>query len=153
MIVESCHKEETYALGERLGQIAAPGLIVALSGDLGCGKTVFTQGFAAGLHITEPVTSPTFTILQVYEGGTLPLYHFDLYRIGDIEEMDEIGYEEYFFGNGAALVEWADLFPELFPPETIHVTIRKDFTKGEDYRSIAITRDGEDFCPFEGKAL
>ena len=145
MRLESYDPADTYELGKRLGKTARPGMVAALSGDLGCGKTVFTQGFAAGLGVTVPVTSPTFTILQVYEGGRLPLYHFDLYRIGEREELEEIGYEEFFYGQGASLVEWADLFPELFSEETVRIVISKDFSRGEDYRSIEITGAGEDF--------
>ena len=148
MIFEMRSPEATFALGEKLGRQARPGDIIALSGDLGAGKTVFTKGFASGIGITDPVTSPTFTILQVYEGGRLPMYHFDVYRLGEPEEMDEIGYEEYFFGNGVSLVEWADLFPELMPPETIHVTIQKDLQQGENYRKIEITP-----CDFSVKTL
>jgi len=138
MTIESHSAEETFALGEKMGKEARPGMVIALSGDLGAGKTVFTQGFAAGLGVRGPVTSPTFTIMQLYEDGRLPLFHFDVYRIAEPEEMDEIGYEEYFYGNGVSLVEWADLFPELLPPETVHVTIRKDLTKGDSYRRLEI---------------
>lgn len=109
MVIETRSPEETFALGEKLGREAKPGQIYTLNGDLGTGKTVFTQGFAAGLGITEPVNSPTFTILQVYEEGRMPFYHFDVYRIGDVEEMDEIGYEDCFYGEGVCLIEWAEL--------------------------------------------
>lgn len=102
------------------------------------GKTVFTQGVAAGLDITEHVNSPTFTIVQIYEKGRLPLYHFDVYRIGDIEEMDEIGYEDYFYGEGLCIVEWADRIRELIPADAKHITIEKDLEKGFDYRKITI---------------
>ena len=123
---ETWSPEETFALGKKLGEEAAPGEIFCLDGDLGVGKTVFTQGFAAGLGVTEPVNSPTFTILQIYEEGRLPLYHFDVYRIGDPEEMDEIGYEEYFFGDGVCLIEWASLIGELIPEGARRVLIVKD---------------------------
>ena len=130
--------QETFALGKRLGEQAKPGEVYCLDGDLGVGKTIFTQGFAAGLGIDEPVNSPTFTIVQQYDSGRLPLYHFDVYRIGDIEEMDEIGYEDYFYGNGVCLIEWADLIRELLPEETGRITIEKDLEKGFDYRKIQI---------------
>lgn len=131
--------QETFALGEKLGKTARPGQVYALSGGLGVGKTVFTQGLAAGLGIQGPVCSPTFTILQVYEGGRLPFYHFDVYRIGDVEEMDEIGYEDCFYGEGVCLVEWADLIREILPAQTIHVEIEKDLEREDyDYRSITI---------------
>lgn len=130
--------EETFALGKQLGQQALAGQIYCLDGDLGVGKTVFTQGFAAGLGIDGPVNSPTFTILQIYEEGRLPLYHFDVYRIGDVSEMDEIGYEDCFYGEGVCLIEWAQLIPEILPADVIRIVIEKDLTKGFDYRRIII---------------
>lgn len=130
--------QETFALGERLGQQARAGEIYCLDGDLGVGKTVFTQGFAAGLGIEEPVNSPTFTIVQQYDSGRLPLYHFDVYRIGDVSEMEEIGYEDCFYGEGVSLVEWSQLVPEILPDEVIRVRIEKDLTQGFDYRRITV---------------
>jgi tRNA threonylcarbamoyladenosine biosynthesis protein TsaE len=112
--------------------------VYTLIGDLGVGKTVLTQGIAGGLGITEPVCSPTFTIVQVYEEGRLPFYHFDVYRIGDIEEMDEIGYEDYFYGEGLTMIEWANLIEEILPPRYRQITIEKDPQKGFDYRRITI---------------
>lgn len=138
MKIETFSAEETYALGKKLGSEAKPGDVLTLIGDLGVGKTVFTQGFADGLGITEPISSPTFTIVQVYEEGRLPLYHFDVYRIGDVEEMDEIGYEDYFYGEGVCLIEWAELIQEILPDNIISVTIEKDLEKGFDYRRISI---------------
>ena len=138
MIIETYSEEETFALGERLAKEAQPGQIFSLEGDLGVGKTVLTKGMAAGLGITEPVSSPTFTIVQVYEEGRMPFYHFDVYRIADPEEMDEIGYEDYFFGEGICLVEWANLIEELMPAHTIRITIEKDLEKGFDYRKISV---------------
>lgn len=135
---ETFGEEETYRLGERLGQGAQSGQVYTLIGDLGVGKTVFTKGFAKGLGIAEHVSSPTFTILQVYEGGRLPFYHFDVYRIGDVEEMEEIGYEDCFFGGGVCLIEWADLIKEILPANHIQITIRKDLEKGFDYRMITV---------------
>ena len=138
MIKESFCPEETYALGKSLGEAAKPGDVICLNGDLGVGKTVFTQGFAAGLAITEPVNSPTFTIVQEYHDGRLPLYHFDVYRIGDISEMDEVGYEDYFFGEGVCLIEWSNLIEEILPDHMTSVTIEKDLRKGFDYRKITV---------------
>lgn len=138
MVVETRSPEETFALGESIGEAAKPGQVYTLNGDLGVGKTVFTQGVAAGLGITEPVSSPTFTIVQVYEEGRLPFYHFDVYRIGDIEEMEEIGYDDYFFGEGVCLIEWAQLIEEILPEDRIAVTIEKDLSQGFDYRRITI---------------
>ena len=137
-VIDSFCAKDTYELGEKLGQMAKPGMVISLTGDLGVGKTVFTQGLAKGLGIEEPVNSPTFTIVQVYEEGRLPLYHFDVYRIGDIEEMDEIGYEDYFYGEGVCLIEWADLIREILPEQMCRVTIEKDLEKGFDYRKITL---------------
>ena len=138
MIYESNSPEETYQLARKLAVKARPGQIYTLDGDLGTGKTVFTQGMAAGLGITEPVNSPTFTIVQEYTDGRLPLYHFDVYRIGDPEEMEEIGYDDYFFGEGVTLIEWANLIEELIPDHAIRIRIEKDLEKGFDYRRITI---------------
>lgn len=138
MIFETDCARETWEMGKKAGELARPGMVVALDGDLGVGKTVFTQGFAAGLGIAEPVNSPTFTIVQIYEEGRLPFYHFDVYRIGDVEEMDEIGYEDYFYGEGVCLIEWAKLIQEILPEQTCRVTIEKDLEKGFDYRRISI---------------
>lgn len=138
MIKESFSPEETYALGKSLGEAAKAGDVFCLNGDLGVGKTVFTQGFANGLGIMEPVNSPTFTIVQQYDDGRLPLYHFDVYRIGDISEMDEIGYEDCFYGEGVCLIEWSNLIEEILPDRVIRVTIEKDLQKGFDYRKITV---------------
>jgi len=135
---ETFHEQETFALGQQLGARAREGEIYCLDGDLGAGKTVFTQGFAQGLGITEPVSSPTFTILQQYEEGRLPLYHFDVYRIADPSEMDEIGYEEYFYGAGVCLIEWASLIEELVPEDARWIRIEKNPEKGFDYRQITL---------------
>lgn len=138
MIIETQNAGETYALGEFLGRQALPGQVYTMVGDLGVGKTVFTQGFAQGLGIEEAVNSPTFTIVQVYGEGRLPFYHFDVYRIADIEEMEEIGYDDYFFGDGVCMIEWADMIRELLPDHVIAVTIEKDLEKGFDYRKITV---------------
>lgn len=139
MIEESWSPKETFEIGFRLGQQAEAGQVYTLTGDLGVGKTVFTQGFARGLGIEEPVNSPTFTILQVYEGGRLPLYHFDVYRIGDVEEMEEIGFEDYVMGDGVSLIEWADLIEEILPEKCRSILIEKDLEKGFDYRKITVS--------------
>ena len=136
MIFESNSAEDTFAFGQKLGREAVPGEIICLDGDLGVGKTVFTQGFAAGLGIDDYVNSPTFNIVKEYEGGRLPLYHFDVYRIGDPSEMEEIGYEDYFYGQGVSIVEWPGQIEELLPKEARWVRIRKDLTTGFDYRRI-----------------
>lgn len=141
-IYESFSPQETYAIGKKLGQQALPGQLFTLIGDLGVGKTVFTQGVADGLGITEPVSSPTFTIVQVYEEGRLPFYHFDVYRIGDVEEMDEIGYEDYFYGDGVTFVEWANQIEEILPETYGRITIEKAPEKGFDYRKITIEQVG-----------
>ena len=138
MVYETWKPEDTYELGRKMGQEAVPGQIVCLNGDLGVGKTVFTQGFAQGLGIDEPVNSPTFTIVQQYDEGRLPLYHFDVYRIGDISEMDEIGYEDCFFGEGVCLIEWSGLIRDILPDQVTQVTIEKDLEKGFDYRRILV---------------
>ena len=138
MVTETRSPEETYELGKKIGQQARPGQVYTLTGDLGVGKTVFTQGVAAGLGITEPVSSPTFTIVQIYEEGRLPFYHFDVYRIGDLEEMDEIGYDDYFFGEGICLIEWAELIEEILPKDRISITIEKNLAQGFDYRRITV---------------
>lgn len=138
MIIETRSAEETFALGKKIGEQARPGDVYTLVGDLGVGKTVFTQGLAEGLEITEPINSPTFTIVQVYEEGRLPFYHFDVYRIGDVEEMDEIGFEDYIYGEGVSLIEWSNLIEEILPEKKVKITIEKDLEQGFDYRRIMI---------------
>ena len=137
-VIETNSPEETLALGEQLGRAAQPGDVYTLVGDLGVGKTVLTQGIAQGLEIDEPICSPTFTIVQVYEEGRMPFYHFDVYRIGDVSEMDEIGYEEYFYGDGVCIVEWGLMIEELLPQNCIFIEIKKDTAKGFDYRVVSI---------------
>lgn len=143
MIIDSFSTQDTFQFGKKIGEEAKPGDIICLDGDLGTGKTVFTQGVAAGLGITEPVSSPTFTIVQVYEEGRIPLYHFDVYRIADIEEMEEIGYDDYFFGRGVCLIEWSELIRELLPEKVSRITIEKDLDKGFDYRRIVYENIGD----------
>ena len=129
MVIETFSPEATEELGILFGKEAKPGTVCTLIGDLGVGKTVFTQGIAKGLGITEPVNSPTFTIVQVYEEGRMPFYHFDVYRIGDIEEMEEIGYDDYFYGKGICLIEWANLIEDILPDSLISITIEKNLEK------------------------
>ena len=143
MVTETFSAEETLELGKKIGSQAKPGEIYTLNGDLGVGKTVFAQGLAQGLGITEPISSPTFTIVQIYEKGRMPLYHFDVYRIGDVEEMEEIGYEDCFYGKGVCLIEWAELIGEIIPEEAIPVRIEKNLEKGFDYRKITVGKNGE----------
>lgn len=138
MLNETNCPEETFEFGKKMGLKAAAGQIYCLDGELGVGKTVFTQGFAAGLGIEEPVNSPTFTILQIYEDGRLPLYHFDVYRIGDVGEMDDIGYEDCFYGEGVCLIEWSQLIPEILPEDVIRIRIEKNPELGFDYRKITV---------------
>ncbi len=137
-IIETNSAEETFALGRQIGQRAKAGEVYTLIGDLGVGKTVLTQGVAAGLGIDEPISSPTFTIVRIYEEGRMPFYHFDVYRIVDVEEMEEIGYEDYFYGDGVCLIEWANLIEEILPSACRQITIEKDLEKGFDYRKITI---------------
>lgn len=136
--IETFSADETFAVGKQLAEQAKAGQVYTLIGDLGVGKTVLTQGIAEGLGITEPVNSPTFTIVQIYEEGRMPFYHFDVYRIADIEEMDEIGYEDYFYGEGLCLIEWANLIEEILPDTYTQITIEKNLEKGFDYRMITI---------------
>ena len=137
-VYESFSEEMTFDIGKKLGEKADKGEIICLEGDLGVGKTLFTKGFAEGLNIEENIDSPTFTIVQEYTEGRLPLYHFDVYRIGDISEMDEIGYEDYFFGEGVCLIEWASRIKELIPESAIRITIEKDLSRGFEYRRVVV---------------
>lgn len=146
-VIESSSPKETFELGKKIAEKVQAGMVISLIGDLGVGKTVFTQGFAEGLGITDIVNSPTFTIVQVYEEGRMPFYHFDVYRIGDVTEMDELGYEEYFYGEGVCLVEWANLIEEIMPQDYSKIVIEKDLEKGFDYRKITLIGgiENEDF--------
>ena len=139
MTIETRSPEETFETGFRMGERVRAGQVYTLAGDLGVGKTVFTQGFAKGLGVEEHVNSPTFTIVQEYEDGRMPFYHFDVYRIGDIEEMDEIGFEEYVAGEGVCLIEWANLIEEILPEERTEILIEKDLEQGFDFRRITVT--------------
>lgn len=135
---ESESPRETYEMGRAMGERALAGQVYCLDGDLGTGKTIFAQGFAAGLGIAEPVNSPTFILVQQYEGGRLPFYHLDVYRIDNLEEMDEIGYEDYFYGEGVCLIEWAERIGEILPERTVRIRIEKDPGRGFDYRRILV---------------
>ncbi len=143
MEYESLSAGDTFDLGEKVGKEAVPGSVYTLIGDLGVGKTVFVKGVAKGLGIDDDILSPTFTIMQVYEEGRLPFFHFDVYRIGDVSEMDEIGYEDYFYGDGVCFIEWADLIDDIIPKDAVRIEISKDLSKGFDYRKIKIIKPGE----------
>lgn len=141
-IFETRSPEETLELGMRLAEAAKPGDVYVLTGDLGAGKTAFAKGVASGIGVREPVSSPTFTIVQIYEGGRMPLYHFDAYRISDLSEMDEIGYEDYIYGDGLSVIEWGGRIAEILPLARTDVRIEKDLEKGFDFRRITITEEG-----------
>lgn len=143
MIKETFSPEETFAFGEELGKNARPGQVYTLIGDLGVGKTVLTQGIAKGLGIDEAVCSPTFTIVQEYHTGRMPFYHFDVYRIGCVEEMDEIGFDDYVYGEGLTMIEWANLIEEILPDHFWQIMIEKDLEKGFDYRMITVEEVGK----------
>ena len=141
MIYESTSAEMTAELGRMIGKALNPGDIICIDGNLGVGKTVFTQGVAEGLGIAESVCSPTFTLVQEYHEGRIPLYHFDVYRISGPWDMDDLGYEEYFYGDGVCMIEWGSMIDELLPANTIFIKIEKDLEKGFDYRKITISKD------------
>ena len=137
-ILGSRSAEETYNIAKDMGEVAKEGEVVTLTGDLGTGKTVFAKGFAAGLGVKEHVSSPTYTIVQQYDDGRLPLYHFDVYRIGDISEMDETGYDDCISGDGVTLIEWAEMIEDIIPERAVRVKIEKEPSRGNDYRRIEI---------------
>ncbi len=143
MIIETYSSDETKAIGTQIARDSSPGDIIGLVGDLGVGKTIFSKGFAEGLGIQEPITSPTFTIINEYNTASLPFYHFDVYRISHVDEMDEIGYEDYFFDKGICLIEWANRIKEIIPNSALWVMIDKDLEKGLDYRRIEIIKRGD----------
>lgn len=145
-ILHIASEKETEKLGEAIGRAAVPGMVIALIGDLGTGKTTLTKSVARGLGVTETVTSPTFNIIREYRSGRIPLFHFDVYRIADPEEMYELGYEEYFYGDGVCVVEWADLIEELLPEDA--VIIRMDRGASEEEREYIIEGGNEDTCIF-----
>lgn len=145
--LESSGPEETRALARSLAQKARPGDIYCLSGDLGVGKTVFAQGFAEGLGVRDYVASPTFAIVNEYPEAAPPFYHFDVYRLSCVEEMEDTGYEQYFFGDGVCLVEWAERIEELIPPEAVWILLEKDLSRGTDYRAVTIRASGGEKTP------
>jgi tRNA threonylcarbamoyladenosine biosynthesis protein TsaE len=138
--ITTASAEETACIGERLGRLVTKGNIICLTGDLGAGKTAFTKGIAKGMEVEDYVTSPTYTIINEYQ-GRLPLYHFDVYRLNDVEEMYELGYEEYFFGDGVVVLEWADIVRDIIPAERLWITILN--TRGDDSREIIMEPTGE----------
>lgn len=143
MILETFSDKDTYNFGVGLGEKAVEGTVICLDGDLGTGKTVIAKGIAAGLGICEPVSSPTFTVIKEYGDGRLPFYHFDVYRIEDPAEMEEIGYEDYFYGNGVTVIEWSDMIREIIPKNAVKIRLKKDTAKGFDYRKIEIEEGAE----------
>ena len=138
MIIETNSDKDTFEFGKQLGEKAEPGTVICLDGDLGTGKTVIAKGIAAGLGVKEPVSSPTFTVIKEYTEGRLPFYHFDVYRIEDPLEMDEIGYEDYFYGNGVTVIDWSDMIKELIPEKAMKIRLVKDLANGFDYRRISV---------------
>lgn len=142
MVYYSNSPEETASIADELARKLVGGDVICLNGDLGVGKTAFVQGLAKGLGILEYLSSPTFTIVNCYE-GVFPLYHFDVYRIADCDEMYEIGYEEYVYGDGISVIEWAENIKEILPDKRYEITIKKDYDKGENFREISIERIDE----------
>lgn len=140
MIKEVYSEKETRDFAYKIAQEVQPGQVYCLDGDLGVGKTVFTKGFALGLGIEDDITSPTFTIVNEYHSGRMPFYHFDVYRIGDEDEMFDIGFDEYIDGNGVCLIEWAELIKSIIPKNAIYIKISKDLSKGLDYRKIEVEK-------------
>ena len=139
-------EKETERIGEAIGRASEPGTVVALIGDLGTGKTTLTKSIARGLGVTETVTSPTFNIIREYKSGRIPLYHFDVYRIGDPDEMFELGYEEYFYGDGICVVEWADIIEELLPEDAVIIRIERG--ADEEEREYKIESEDGKLCIF-----
>ncbi len=138
MVYESFSVQDTFKLGKTIGKNAKPGDVFTLSGDLGVGKTSFSQGFAKGLEIDDEVTSPTFTIVCEYESGRIPMYHFDMYRLSDGSELEDIGAQEYFYGDGVCLIEWPENVEGYLPDKVKKIKIEKNLEKGMDYRKITL---------------
>lgn len=134
--------EETLNIGKQVGMLAGSGNIICLTGDLGTGKTHMSKGIAEGLGITEHITSPTFNIVNEYHSGRLNLYHFDVYRVNDPDEIYAIGFDEYIFGDGVSLIEWANYIEEIIPDEYLYINIKKLPEKGDNFRKIAIQSFG-----------
>lgn len=137
--------EQTTELGIKLGKILNSGDVVCLTGDLGTGKTHISKGIANGLGITDHITSPTFTIVNEYDSGRLKLFHFDVYRVCDPDEIYAIGFDDYIFSDGVSLIEWANYIEEILPSDYLHIHIEKDLSQGEDYRKIIFTPYGEKY--------
>jgi len=135
--------EETIEVGRKIGRKIGQGMTICLTGDLGTGKTHFAKGLAEGLGITDNITSPTFTIVNEYHEGRIPFYHFDVYRVNDIDEILQVGFEEYVYGQGVTLIEWADMIEAILPDEFIHVKIEK--TQNENERIITLKSFGRDY--------
>lgn len=141
MVYKSNSLKETENIAKAFSKTLKPGDVVCLSGDLGVGKTAFVHGVAMGIGITDYISSPTFTILNCYN-GKMPLYHFDVYRINDIDEMYDIGYDEYIFSNGVSLIEWPEIIADILPDFRYDIFIRKDLTIHDNYREITIEKRG-----------
>lgn len=142
MIYISNSVEETKKIAADFAKTLKAGDVICMYGDLGAGKTAFAQGLARGMEIDAPVTSPTFTIVNEYDGA-LPLYHFDVYRVADDDELYEIGYEEYVYGGGVSVIEWPQLIEDMLPEKRYEITITRNYDKGEDYRMIEVKEVGE----------
>jgi len=138
MIIETFSSDNTKQVGFNLGKKAKKNDVFCLTGNLGVGKTVFSKGFAQGLLLEEDITSPTFTIVNEYKNGRLPFYHFDVYRLESSDDIFDLGFDEYIFGDGVCLVEWAEIIKEAIPQNAVWVTIEKNLSKGENYRLIKI---------------
>lgn len=141
MIYKSNSVKETENIAAAFAKTLNGGDVICLNGDLGVGKTAFVQGLAKGLGVTEYVSSPTFTIVNCYS-GRLPVYHFDVYRINDADEMYEIGYEEYVYGGGVSVIEWPELISDILPDKRYDITITKNLEMHEDYREILVEKRG-----------
>lgn len=136
--------QETFNIGENIGNLLDNGSVICISGDLGVGKTMLVKGIASGLGIKDYITSPTFTIVNQHEGKHM-LYHFDVYRVNDLDELAEIGFDEYIYSEGISVIEWAELIVPILPKERLFIEIKKDYAKGEDYREIIFEPMGEKY--------
>ena len=139
MVYSSNSPKETENIAKAFAKELKSGDVICLNGDLGVGKTAFVQGLAKALGVSEPISSPTFTIVNCYD-AKLPIYHFDVYRIEDCDEMYEIGYEEYVYGDGITIIEWQEKIKEILPEKRYDITISKDYSKHDDFRSIEIVK-------------
>ena len=143
MLYKSNSAKETENISKAFSKTLKAGDVVCLWGDLGVGKTAFAGGLSKGLGVTEYISSPTFTVVNCYEGN-LPVYHFDVYRISDSEEMYEIGYEEYVYGDGVSIIEWPGLISDILPEERYDITISKNLELHADFREILIEKRGKE---------